>query len=99
MKTIDAFGKLSIDDQPQSRARLIQIDSTSYAAFPEADPKVPVLITATAPARLHGRNLVIETIGGGMVRFQRASCGCQTPGSLRGPASRLLALVPAPAEA
>jgi hypothetical protein len=95
---IDAFGDLKIDGQ-RSRARLIQITPITYAAFSQDDPKTPMLLTATGPYRVQGRNVWIELIGGGSVEFRRAGCGCQTPSVLRGPQARFLERVPAPAEA
>jgi hypothetical protein len=98
MKMIDAFGDLRIDGH-RSRARLIQITPITYAAFFQDDPKTPTLLTATGPPTIKGRTVSIELIGGGSAEFRRAGCGCQTPSVLRGPQSRFLERVPAPAEA
>ena len=97
MRMIDAFGDLKIDGE-RSKARLIQITPITYAAFPSDDPKTPTLITATGPAAVKGRTVTLELIGGGLLEFRRAGCGCQTPSSLRGPQARFLERVPAPAE-
>jgi hypothetical protein len=96
MRMIDSFGDLKIDGQ-RSRARLIQITPITYAAFTQDDPKTPTLITATGPPKVQGRNVTIELLGGGLLEFRRAGCGCQTPSSLRGPQARFLERVPAPA--
>lgn len=100
MKVIDVFGQLRVDGQSRGRARLIEVDPTTFAAFSEHDPGgAPTMFTATARPRVRGRILTAELIGGGLLEFQRASCGCQTPNSLRGPRGQFVARVPAPAEA
>ena len=97
-KYIDAFGKMKLDGNALPRARLIQLRdsprSLTFAAFPEDDPTTPSVFIASSPPRLNGRNLAIDLADGSKLEFQRASCGCQTPSSLRGPQSRMLALVP-----
>lgn len=98
MKMIDAFGDLKIDGQ-RSRARLIQVTPITYAAFETDDPNTPTLLTATGPATIKGRNVLISLIGGGSAEFRRAGCGCQTPSNLRGPQGRFLSHIPAPADA
>lgn len=98
MRMIDAFGDLKIDGQ-RSRARVIQITPITYAAFSSDDPKTPTLLTATGPAKINGKNLTVELLGGGLLEFRRAGCGCQTPNSLRGPQARFLERIPQPAEA
>jgi hypothetical protein len=97
-RMIDAYGDLRIDGQ-RSKARLIQVTQITYAAFSQDAPKTPTLITATGPARVQGRNVIIELIGGGLLEFRRAGCGCSTPSNLRSPRSKMLELVPAPADA
>lgn len=99
MKKIDAFGKIKIDNGPIIRARVIEVTPMFLAAFPESDPAAPILITLSGPYRVKGRILTASTIGDGVIEFQRASCGCQTPSSLRGPASTFIATIPEPAEA
>lgn len=98
MKMIDAFGDLRIDGN-RIRARLIQISALVYAAFSSDAPQTPILITAATPPTVQGRTVSIALLDGGSLEFRRAGCGCQTPSSLRGPASRFTALIPAPAEA
>lgn len=98
MRTIDSFGQLKIDDGDPIRARVIEIDRRTLAAFPEADPATPILITGTDDYWVKGRHLYMDLLGDGQLEFRRASCGCQTPLSLRGPRSQFLDRVPAPAE-
>lgn len=98
MRMIDAFGDMKIDGQ-RSKARLIQVTPITYAAFSQDDPKTPTLLTATGPPRVNGKNVTVELIGGGLLEFKRAGCGCQTPSTLRGPQARFLERVPAPAGA
>lgn len=95
MKMIDAFGDLKVDGH-RSRARLIQVTPITYAAFESDNPDTPMLLTATGPATIKGRNVTLELIGGGIAEFRRAGCGCQTPSNLRGPQGRFLSRIPAP---
>ena len=100
MKTVDAFGQMRIDSGDPVRARLIEVHRQLIAAFPESDPDTPTHLQGTAPYMLKGRKLSMELVGGGLLEFQRASCGCQTPNSLRAPRSRMLArLEPEPTDA
>jgi hypothetical protein len=99
MRQIDVFGTLRVDGQTRGRARLIEIDGTTMAAFHESDPDgAPTIFTTLTRPRLRGRLLSAELIGGGLLEFQKASCGCQTPTSLRGPQHQFTSRVPAPAE-
>ncbi len=83
-RQIDSFGDVRVDGGNLTRARLIRVEEFLFAAFTEADPTVPMLFAITAEPTVRGRNLSVETIGGGLLEFRRASCGCQTPRSLRG---------------
>lgn len=97
--TIDAFGQLRLNGAATVRARIIQVTPIALVVFPEADPDGPFQVTLSEPARLRGRVMTATLADdGGTLEFQRAGCGCQTPSSLRGPASRFLARLQ-PAEA
>lgn len=100
-RSIDTFGDVRVDGGTPYRARLIRLDDVTYAAFTEADPTVPIMFTAVADPGIRGRVVSVELIGGGLLEFRRASCGCQTPRNLRGPRSKFTVHVPnaAPEEA
>lgn len=97
MKTIDAFGRIRVDGGEASRARLIQVTPFVLGAFPEGDAE-PYTLTLAEPYRVKGRMLTATLTSGELLEFQRASCGCQTPQNLRGPARQFVdRLVPAEA--
>lgn len=84
IKRVDSFGNAMIGSAGAFRARLIQTDAMTFAIFPESgDPgelhfqDIPVI---------KGRVMNATLIDDQEFVFQRASCGCQTPAHLRGPA-------------
>lgn len=102
-KRVDAFGNIQIGKGPAFRARLIQTSSTEFAVFPDAGTSdvLPTTVTFAEPPKIRGRNLTGTLLAEGPTDFlfQRASCGCQTPNQLRGPARRLLETLTAKTDA
>lgn len=93
---IDSFGNFQIGPGPASRGRLIQMGGTDFALFPEKNG-MPVILTFEDAPTIKGRTLRgtltgAETPDPTFV-FQRASCGCQTPKELKGPARNFLKLL------
>lgn len=97
MRRVDSFGIAQFGHNgPPIRARLIQISEIEYAFFPEDQDHLPVTLRFEDSPRIRGRVLsgTILAEGPQDFSFARASCGCQTPKHLRGPARVLLAQLP-----
>jgi hypothetical protein len=92
-RRVDSFGTAQIGDHGAFRARLIQTDETEFALFPEDPNTYPVNLRFAEPPRIRGRVLsgTLQVEGPTDFAFARASCGCQTPRHLRGPARMFLA--------
>lgn len=88
VKRVDAFGNVQIGGSGAFRGRLIQTGSTSFAIFPESGD--PGQLEFKDSPVIKGRMLSATLVDDQEFVFQRASCGCQTPASLKGPARRLL---------
>lgn len=93
---IDTFGNAQIGGSHAFRARLIQTGETEFAIFPEQGD--PGALVFQAKPTVKGRTMKATLADDQEFLFQRASCGCQTPMHLRGPARRFLATL-APADA
>jgi hypothetical protein len=98
---VDSFGTAQIGDTGAFRARLIQTGETEYALFPDSSDIMPTTLHFAESPRIRGRVLSGTLLAEGPTdfAFARASCGCQTPKHLRGPARKFLAqltLEPAP---
>lgn len=88
VKRVDSFGNAQIGGTSAFRARLIQTGATSFAIFPEHGDSGQLEFKETPGIR--GRVLSATLVDDQEFVFQRASCGCQTPDHLRGPARRFL---------
>lgn len=89
MSKIDTFGNVQIGEGPAFRGRLIQSDATTFYIFPESMEPGQVLTFSAAPTK-KGRLLQGTLVDETAFNFQRASCGCQTPTELRGPARKFI---------
>lgn len=89
MSKIDTFGNIQIGEGPAFRGRLIQSSATSFYIFPEGGQPGQVL-TFSAEPKKKGRLLQGTLADESEFVFQRASCGCQTPMELRGPARKFI---------
>jgi hypothetical protein len=99
-RKVDSFGTAQIGSTGAFRARLIQTANTEFALFPESSDVYPVTLRFTEEPRIRGRVLSGTLLAEGPTdfAFARASCGCQTPKHLRGPARNFLAQLPAEPE-
>lgn len=93
VKRVDSFGNAQIGGSGAFRGRLIQMDGTKFAIFPESGD--PGVLEFQATPTIKGRVLSATLVDDQAFVFQRASCGCQTPNDLRGPARRFLETLPA----
>jgi hypothetical protein len=92
---IDTFGNVQIGEGPAFRGRLIQSDATTFYLFPE-NGEAGQTLTFSAEPKKKGRLLQGTLTDESAFVFQRASCGCQTPTELRGPARKFIdTLIPA----
>jgi hypothetical protein len=89
MNRVDTFGNAQISEGPAFRGRLIQSTATVFYIFPEGNQPGQVLTFTEAPAR-KGRLLDGTLDDGSTFVFQPATCGCQTPTELRGPARKFI---------
>jgi len=92
VRRVDTFGNTRIGDTSPFRARVIQTGATTFGIFPESGD--PGLLTFEETPILKGRTIMATLIDGQEFVFQRASCGCQTPNSLRGSARAFLETLP-----
>lgn len=89
MSKIDVFGNVQIGEGPAFRGRLIQADATTFYVFPEGGVAGQTLTFSEEPKK-KGRLLQGTLTDESAFNFQRASCGCQTPTELRGPARKFI---------
>lgn len=91
-RRVDSFGNAQIGGTGAFRGRLIQMDGTQFAIFPESGD--PGTLNFQETPVIRGRNLTATLVDDQEFIFQRASCGCSTPQHLRGPARRFLETLP-----
>lgn len=89
MSKIDTFGNVQIGEGPAFRGRLIQSNATMFYLFPEGGGEGQILTFSEEPKK-KGRLLQGTLADESAFVFQRASCGCQTPTDLRGPARKFI---------